>query len=143
MRDAAIEVDFGDGTYRFVLRYGELMQLQERVNAGPAWILDRLLAPNAENRGWRVEDLSNIVRLGLIGGGLEPNKALGLVRSYVEARPSMESLNLAIAILSAALVGAPDEASKKKTQATAKRSRGVKEASGRSARSSAQPQPSA
>jgi hypothetical protein len=58
---------------------------------------------------WRVEDITNIIRLGLIGGGLEPSPALKLTRAYVETRPPMENLIPAQIILSAALMGAPDE----------------------------------
>lgn len=112
-RDASITLTWADGDYLFRLRYGELMQLQEACDAGPIWILSRLQMPSAENRGWRVQDVAHILRLGLIGGGMEPLKALRLVREYVEQRPPMESLLQAQAILGAALTGAPDEAQKK------------------------------
>ena len=112
-RDAAIEHDFADGTYRFRLGYGELSELQDKADAGPGWVLGRLMVPTAENRGWRVQDISDVIRLGLIGGGMKPVEALNLVRTYVNARPPMENLMLAQAILSAALVGAPDETQKK------------------------------
>lgn len=117
-RDASLEVDFGDGTYRFRLGYRELMELQEKCDAGPTWILQRLAAPNAENRGWRVEDIANIIRLGLIGGGMAPTDALRFVRTYVEGRPLIESLLPAQTILSVALVGAPDEEKKSAEKAT-------------------------
>lgn len=108
-RDARLTLDFGDGSYEFRLGYRQLMELQEKTDAGPDWLLYRLTAPNAENRGWRVEDVSHIIRLGLIGGGMAPVDALKLVRKYVEERPLMESLPPAQIILSAALVGAPEE----------------------------------
>lgn len=103
-RDARIIEDFGDGTYEFRLAWGELSKLQEACDAGPFVILHRI-----GEGAWRVEDLSHIIRLGLIGGGLEPVKALRLVRQYVEARPPAESVPLAYAVLSAGCVGAPDE----------------------------------
>jgi hypothetical protein len=112
-RDASITLTWADGDYLFRLGYGEMMQLQEACDAGPVWILGRLQMPSADNRGWRVQDVAQVLRLGLIGGGMEPIKALRLVREYVEQRPSMESLLQAQAILSAGLVGAPDEALKK------------------------------
>ena len=117
-RDASLEVDFGDGTYRFRLGYRELAELQEKCDAGPTWILRRLSVPDAENRGWRVEDIPNIIRLGLIGGGMAPTDALRFVRTYVEGRPLFESLLPAQAILSAALFGAPDEEKKSAEKAT-------------------------
>lgn len=111
-RDASIDLDFGDDTHRFRLGYGELMQLQEATDAGPMWVLGRLMAPTAENRGWRVNDIATIIRLGLIGGGMPPAAALKLVRTYVEARPPMENLILAQIVLSTALMGAPEDEKK-------------------------------
>lgn len=104
MRDALIPLDWADGTYAFRLGWGELAELQEKCDAGPYVILDRL-----QTRQWRIEDISNTIRLGLIGGGIEPVKALKLVRKYVEARPPVENLIYAVGILSAGLMGAPDE----------------------------------
>lgn len=104
MRDARITMDWADGTYTFRLAWAELAELQEQCDAGPFVILDRL-----QTRQWRIQDVSNVIRLGLIGGGMEPVKALKLVRSYVEARPPMENVIYASGILSAGLMGAPDE----------------------------------
>lgn len=104
MRDARIEFDWADGTYSFRLAWGQLGELQEKCDAGPYVVLQRL-----HSGAWRIEDITNIIRLGLIGGGLEPSPALKLARRYVEDRPPMESLIPAQVILSAALMGAPEE----------------------------------
>ncbi|KYB45292.1 hypothetical protein AB664_10150, partial [Brucella anthropi] len=61
------------------------------------------------NRSWRIKDISETIRLGLVGGGLEPTKALTLIRRYVTDRPPLENLTLSQAVLSAGLVGAPEE----------------------------------
>lgn len=103
-RDARIEMAWADGTYAFRLGWGEFVGLQEACDAGPFVILNRL-----QSGAWRVQDLSSVIRFGLIGGGLEPTKALTLTRLYVEGRPPTESLLVAEAILTAGLVGAPDE----------------------------------
>lgn len=103
-RDASIDLDWADGTFRFRLGWGELEELQEKTDAGPYVVLRRLW-----DGTWRIQDLSNVVRLGLIGGGMEPATALRKVRAYVEARPAMESVDPAAAILAAALIGAADE----------------------------------
>ena len=50
-----------------------------------------------------------MIRLGLVGGGMKPAEALAKVRAYVEARPPLESVPLATAILGTGLQGAPDE----------------------------------
>lgn len=103
-RDAKITQPFADDDYEFRLGWGELAELQEKVNAGPYVVLQRV-----ENGTWRIEDVSNIIRLGLIGGGMKPTDALAKVRTYVEKRPPLENLMLAHAIIMAGLLGAPDE----------------------------------
>lgn len=105
MRDATVTFDWADGTHSFRLAWGQLGELQEKCDAGPYVVLQRL-----HSGAWRIEDISNIIRLGLIGGKMEPAAALKLVRAYVEARPPMENLVPAQVILSAALMGAPEEA---------------------------------
>lgn len=104
MRDGRIEFDWADGTYSFRLAWGQLSELQEKCDAGPYVVLNRL-----HSGSWRIEDITNIIRLGLIGGGLQPSAALKVVRAYVEDRPPMENLIPAQVILSASLMGATEE----------------------------------
>lgn len=104
MRDASVSFDWADGTYTFRLAWGQLGELQEKCDAGPYVVLQRL-----HSGAWRIEDITNIIRLGLIGGGMEPSPALKLVRRYVEDRPPMENIIPSQVILSAALMGAPEE----------------------------------
>lgn len=103
-RDGSITLPFADGPKVFRLAWGELVKLQEACDAGPYVVYQRLMLGN-----WKIGDISNTIRLGLIGGGLTPDKALGFVRDYVETRPPLESLPLAQGILGTALQGAPDE----------------------------------
>lgn len=108
-RDASIVEPFGDADYTFRLAWGELTAVQEGCDAGPFVILDRLISGR-----WLLNDIREVIRYGLIGGGMEPTKALKLVRDYVEARPPHESLGLARKVLTAGVVGAPDEDAKRK-----------------------------
>lgn len=103
-RNASVELDFGDATYAFRLAWAQLIELQERCDAGPYVVLNRLY-----NGQWKVEDISNVIRLGLIGGGMTPVDALKKVRAYVEERPPLENVLIAQAILAVALQGAPEE----------------------------------
>jgi len=103
-RDARIELDWADGTFTFRLAWGQLAELQEKTSAGPYVVLDRLY-----NGQWRVEDISSVIRLGLIGGGMTPSDALKKVRAYVEDRPPAENVMIAQAVLSAGIMGAPEE----------------------------------
>jgi hypothetical protein len=104
MRDGQITLTWADGDYVFRLGWGELELLQEACNAGPYVILDRLI-----EKTFRIGDISHVLRLGLIGGGMAPTAALTLVRAYVESRVPAENLIFAQAVLSAACVGAPEE----------------------------------
>jgi hypothetical protein len=103
-RDARIELDWADGTYSFRLAWAQIIELQEQCKAGPFVILQRLYSGQ-----WLAEDISNVIRLGLIGGGMTPGDALKKVRTYVEDRPPMENVLFAQGVLAAGLQGAPDE----------------------------------
>ncbi len=103
-RSADVTLDWGDGTYTFRLGLGQWRELQEKLGVGPPVLLRRLL-----EGAWLVDDAPQILRLGLIGGGLAPVEALRLVRTYAEERPPAENTQPALAVLIAALHGAPDE----------------------------------
>lgn len=103
-RDGSVDLDWADGHYTFRLGWGELEKLQEACGAGP-WMIHARLASGA----WKLADIRETIRLALIGGGLAPDKALRLVRDYVESRPPLETLMLARGILSVALMGPGDE----------------------------------
>lgn len=105
MRDARLnDIAFADDVYCFRLAWGELVELQEKTGCGPLFLLNRLIGGD-----WRVEDISNIIRLGLIGGGMEPVPAGKLTRRYVEGRPPLENHQLALLVLQAGIMGAPEE----------------------------------
>lgn len=102
-RDGSVSFKWADGRHTFRLGIGEMRELQEKVDAGPAWLLDRIRVGN-----WRIDDLRETIRLGLIGGGAEPLDALKLVERYVDKPPYARHVSPTIVILSAALFGAPD-----------------------------------
>jgi hypothetical protein len=144
--DGFLEEHFGGELQRFILPIGQLRELQAKCDAGPATILTRLLAKQAalaampepktpKDAGilqmlsllggdWRVDDIRETVRLGLIGGGKTPSEAFILVSRYVDARPPMENLSLAAEILMVSLLGPEDDqvgkrvAEKDQTEAT-------------------------
>ncbi|MFD2679031.1 tail tube GTA-gp10-like protein [Camelimonas lactis] len=104
-RNGVVETDFGDGPHRFRLAMGELEELQEKTGVGPFVLMQRFISGE-----WRVGDVRETVRLGLIGGGMEPLAALRLVRRYVDEKNWWISHTaLAKVIMMAALAGAPEE----------------------------------
>lgn len=99
-RHGAVELDFGDGTFTFRLGLAEIEELEEKRDAS-VFALARRMAPSA--RDARLADIMQVIRLGLIGGGMPPVDALAKVRRYVDARPIDESRDTAFAVLLAGL----------------------------------------
>lgn len=95
---------WGDGEYTFRLPLGQLRELQDKTQAGPYEVLMRIRAGT-----WRLDDVRETVRLGLIGGGLPPPAAFQLVARYVDQRPLIESVGLAAEILAFAILGPEDD----------------------------------
>lgn len=104
-RHAEVTQAFADGDHVFRLGLKELVEHDEKCDAGPAFVAKALI-----NGTWRLPYIRETIRLGLIGGGMVPSKALVLVRRYVDDRPLRESIPLAIAILMAVLTGPEDDA---------------------------------
>lgn len=103
-RDASVTFRWADGEHTFRLALGQVRELQEKCDAGPAELFARMF-----NQAYRVDDLRETIRLGLIGGGMTPAKASTIVERYVDARPLAESVDPAKAILGALIYGVEDE----------------------------------
>ena len=103
-RDASVTLVFGDGEHLFRLPIGQIRELQEKTRAGPAHLLARL-----QSGEWFVDDIRETIRLGLIGGGAAPSEAYRLTVAYVDGRPLLEAVPVALGVLIACLVGAGEE----------------------------------
>ena len=107
-RGGEVTLDFGDGAHTFRLRLGELRELQDKTDCGPELLLMRMQA-----KAWRVDDVRETLRLGLIGGGMKPIEALKLINRYGggddEPANWMELRTLAQIILTEALVPTSDD----------------------------------
>lgn len=99
-----IEVVWKGGEHLFAFEIQHLRALQQKCDAGPQWICDRL-----QNGGWLVDDVIETIRLGLEGGGLEKTEARKLVQDFVENEPIAVSVLLAYSILSASIYGVADD----------------------------------
>jgi len=101
-----IEMTWPGGEHSFALRIGELQALQDITGEGPGASLQRLymsLQGNALMGGWKIADVVDTVRLGLIGGGMERVEAAKLVREVVERQNITSLINTACEVLLAAL----------------------------------------
>ena len=108
-RTARISAEFGGEERDFRLAWGELIELQEKRDAGPAVMLARLSLGQ-----WQLQDVTETIRLGLVGGGMDSAQAARLVRVNVEQKPfdlggENGLIILAVKILAAATHGVDDE----------------------------------
>jgi hypothetical protein len=101
----SVELTWRGGEHEFRLTIDLLRALQDKCDAGPQHIFDRL----ADGR-WMINDVIETIRLGLEGGGLAKEAARRLVKLHVEDRPLTESIITARFILMAALFGSEDDA---------------------------------
>jgi hypothetical protein len=102
--DGSVTLRWGDGEHVFRLRIGELRELEAKRDAGAFQVCMRL------NDGtWRVDDIIETLRLGLIGGGAAAPFALGLVAKYAGPTTYAENAIYARNVLAAALFGVPDD----------------------------------
>jgi hypothetical protein len=97
---AEYTTDWADGTYTFRLTVPGAIELEQKCDAPFAVVNHRL-----QSGTYKIEDIRQTIRLGLIGGGKKPEEALRLVRQYVEERPLAESWQVARLIAGALMFG--------------------------------------
>lgn len=93
-----VKIHWGDGEHMFRLPYRQLQELQDKTGVGPEELANRIAKGT-----WKVDEIRETIRLGLIGGGMEPMKALTLTIRYVDNRPWLENKQPAYLILLAIL----------------------------------------
>ncbi len=84
--------------------WGQLRKIEEARRCGISEVLTRL-----DEGRWYVDDIVDVLRFGLIGGGLSPEKATQLISLYVEPVPLQGHVLTAKAALLAVLIGLPDD----------------------------------
>jgi hypothetical protein len=97
---------FGEGYYDFSLPIKQIERLQELTGVGPMPLYNRI-----RGNEWKVSDLIETIRLGLIGGGMAPQEAFQLVSTYVIDQPYVPNVITALEILAVLLYGVPTEES--------------------------------
>lgn len=95
-----IEMAFGDGDHLFRLRLKQIAELQEKCKAGIGTIYRRVLTGE-----YYIEDVTETVRLGLVGGGMDATKARTLMERYFDDLPVEMKWMTAQAVLGACVVG--------------------------------------
>lgn len=97
-------------------KVGDILALEEKCGAGVMAILTRL-----QTDSWGVNDVRETIRIGLIGAGMAPEKAMKVVKLHVDGNPHGlgPSVIIAHAILQAVIIGVPDDPVGKTTAAEA------------------------
>lgn len=117
MAQGDVWLDFGGDRQKFNLcQVKHVLELEELCDAGIAAIFKRL-----RDHDFGIRDVREPVRLGLLGGGCDPDKALALVRRYVEARTENDGIAgavpLALALVASCLYGVPGDNPEGKAEA--------------------------
>lgn len=130
-----IDLQFADGQYLFKLGLAQIRELQDKTDTGIGALYARILQGRLGDTleeghpafaMYRVDDVRETVRQGLIGGGggrvdgadvpVTALRATELVERYLDPLPLTEQWNLAAAILFALVEGYADEDSKRDEQ---------------------------
>lgn len=106
---------FGDGEKLFAFPTRELIEELERKTGHGVGALHWRLA----NEQFSFNDTLQVIRLGLIGGGMSPREADQLVALYCMGRPWRESLFVAIGVMNALFYGTPETEAQDETRQAA------------------------
>jgi hypothetical protein len=130
-RTAKVTIPWADGEYDFEMKIGELMELEtatrrlsyvhrngdvEYQYIGAEYLLNLL-----ETGKSLVSDTREVLRIGLIGAGMQPEKARYLIKRYVDEKPDyMLNRQKAWNVLGAALAGFGEESLGESSEAQGK-----------------------
>lgn len=99
-----ITLTWPGGSHPFRLRLGELRALQSARKAGPEEIYLRF-----HSGRWEADDLVQVIRWGLVGGGMAPDVAATLVTPLIDLHPLVQFKLTAQAVLAHALFQVEDD----------------------------------
>ena len=88
----------------FALRLGELRALQTALDSGPEEVFNRMRIGT-----WRADDLIQVIRWGLVGGGMDSSEAALKVTGLFDLHPAFQFKLLALQIVAHSLMGELDE----------------------------------
>lgn len=111
-RSAKIRAIIGNDYYDLAMKIDQLIEFQDRCGVGPLFAMRRMVERNSmyETVGdFRVEYVLETIRLGLVGGGMNPIEAVKLTDKYVRQGFIMDYLEVAAHTLYAALHGPEEE----------------------------------
>lgn len=105
-----IRLIFGDGERLFRLPLKQIAELQEACGGKTGGGAIGSIYKRLSTGDYTVEDLTHIIRLGLIGGGMAWQEARDLTARELEGRPLMSRWGVALGVLQATMQGYEPEA---------------------------------
>jgi hypothetical protein len=94
MSDMTHRAFFGDAERAFLITPELIAELERKTGAGIGALCQRLFAGQFSHA-----DITQTIRLALIGGGSSPSEADALVSAYALGRPLSETYPIAVSIL--------------------------------------------
>lgn len=101
-RTSRINAFLVDNMYDLELTIGQLRELEAKRDVGMGVLLDRL-----GEGSWRIDDVIETIRLGLIGGGMKNREAYDFVTRHIQSGDLKIFVDVAYKALANALVGDP------------------------------------
>jgi len=104
MREPEV-LNWAGGEHPFLHRIGELLALEKSCDSAVGDIYERLGSTLLGAARWGVRDVTETLRLGLIGGGMDPTEARRAVLTAVESVGLLQLAPTAMAALYGSLRG--------------------------------------
>lgn len=99
-----VVVRWPGGEHAFRLGLAEIEALQQKTDCGPEFLLHKINAAQ-----WKLVDLTEVLRNGLIGGGMPHVEAKRTVSNAVDLHPLIAFKVPAAEVLAASLYGPPED----------------------------------
>lgn len=119
--DGSITLVWGDGENKFRYAIGQFRELQEKINGRRQAIGAPLVGPMSlinllrEKDAWP-DDVRDILRIGLVGGGMTVTEAHRKLVLYFDSSAPADHMLTAYYVLIAGFIGVPEDELKKKTE---------------------------
>lgn len=103
-RTGNVRLFLGEGEFDFALLMGQLMELEQLTGDGIFVTWNKLM-----NGTWKIADIRETLRLGLVGGGMAKKDAYDLVTRHLQPGYLADLCLLAQSVAGAACIGVPGE----------------------------------